>query len=205
MGPEDTKRETPASSKADKDEKAASAASEELEQEEPDLQSLKETLAKEKEQSERYLANWQRAQADFINYKKRVEQEREEIIKYRGAGLIINLLSILDDFDRALENMPPKLMGLTWVEGIFLMQKKLLAILEGQGLSQIKALGEKFDPSLHEAVMYGEGEEGKVVEELQKGYKFHDRVMRPAMVQVGKGADKKDEESEKAPDEKEPG
>ncbi len=162
-------------------------------EEEPQVASLEESLKKEKEQAERYLANWQRVQADLVNYKKRVEQERSESAKYASWAPISSLLQVLDDFDRALRSMPANLMGLTWIEGVFLMQKKLQTILEGQGLSEITALGEDFDPNLHEAVMYGEGEEGKVVVELQKGYMLHDRVLRPSMVQVGQGTSSQNE------------
>ena len=157
--------------------------SEELE----DLESLKKALAEEKAKAEDYLANWQRTQADFINYKKRIEQERDETAKFANAMLVLNLLPVLDDLERALDNVTPKLAGLTWVDGIGLIYRKLQAILEGHGLTEIKALGQPFDPNLHEAVLYGDGEEGKVIEELQKGYRLHDRVLRPTMVKVGKG------------------
>ena len=171
----------------------ASASVEELDssrsnsEEEPEVESLEESLKKEKEQAERYLANWQRAQADLVNYKKRVGQESSESAKYAGWALTGSLLQTLDDFDRALRSMPANLMGLTWIEGVFLIQKKLQTILEGQGLSEISAVDEDFDPNLHEAIMYGEGEDGKVVAELQRGYMLHDRVLRPSMVQVGQG------------------
>ena len=157
--------------------------SEELE----DVESLNKALAEEKAKAENYLANWQRAQADFINYKRRIEQERNETVKFANATLALDLLPVLDDLERALDNITPKLAGLTWVDGIGLIYRKLQAILELHGLTEIKALGQPFDPNLHEAVLYGEGEEGKVVEELQKGYKLHDRVLRPTMVEVGKG------------------
>lgn len=152
-----------------------------------DVESLKKALAEEKAKAEGYLANWQRAQADFINFKRRVEQERSETVKAANAMLMLNLLPVLDDLERALESVSVKLAGLTWVDGIHLIYRKLLAILEGYGLSEIEALGEPFDPNLHEAVLYGEGEEGKVIEELQKGYKLYDRVIRPTIVKVGKG------------------
>ena len=158
-------------------------ASEELE----DVESLRKALAEEKAKAENYLANWQRAQADFINYKRRIEQERNETVKFANATLALDLLPVLDDLERALDNITPKLAGLTWVDGIGLIYRKLQAILELHGLTEIEALGQPFDPNLHEAVLYGEGEEGKVVEELQKGYKLHDRVLRPTMVKVGKG------------------
>jgi molecular chaperone GrpE len=154
---------------------------------EEDIESLTKALAEEKEKAERYLANWQRAQADLINFKKRSEQEKEEVIKFANAMLLMNLLPILDDFERALDNVSSKLAGLTWVDGIRLIHRKLQAVLESHGISQIEALGNDFDPALHEAVLEEEGEEGKVIEELQKGYKLHERVLRPAMVKVGKG------------------
>ena len=157
--------------------------SEELE----DVESLNKALAEEKAKAENYLANWQRAQADFINYKRRIEQERNETVKFANATLALDLLPVLDDLERALDNITPKLAGLTWVDGIGLIYRKLQAILEGHGLTEIEALGQPFDPHLHQAVLYGEGEEGKVIEELQKGYKLHDRVLRPTMVKVGKG------------------
>jgi len=152
-----------------------------------DVESLKRALAEEKAKAGDYLNNWQRSQADFINYKKRIEQERNETVKFANATLILDLLAALDDLERALDNVTPKLAGFTWVDGIGLIYRKLQAILEGHGLTEIEALGQPFDPNLHEAALYGEGEEGKVIEELQKGYKLHDRVLRPAMVKVGKG------------------
>lgn len=160
---------------------------EELPVQEEDIESVTRALNEEKEKAEKYLANWQRAEADLINFKKRSEQEKAEITKFANAVLVMSLLPILDDFERALDNVSIKLAGFTWVDGIRLIQRKLQAVLESQGLSQIEALGSDFDPAVHEAVLSEEGEEGKVIEELQKGYKFHERVLRPAMVKVGKG------------------
>ena len=159
-----------------------------------DIEALKQALAEEKEKAEGYLANWQRAQADFINYKRRSEQEKEEIAKFANATLMLNLLPILDDLERAFISIPLHLTRLTWVDGIRLIERKLQASLEVQGLSPIKALGEPFDPKLHEAAMHGKGKEGIVIEELQKGYKFQDRVIRPAMVVVGNGEEEEKEE-----------
>lgn len=152
-----------------------------------DLETLRAQLAEERGKAERFLANWQRAQADFLNLKRRTEQERGEASKFANAMLMLNLLPVLDDLERALDNVSTKLAGLTWVDGIVLIYRKLLATLETHGLARIEAVGQDFDPNLHEAILFGEGEEGKVLEELQKGYKLHDRVIRPAMVRVGKG------------------
>ena len=159
-----------------------------------DIETLKQALAEEKAKAEANLANWQRSQADFINYKRRSEQEKEEIGKFANSILMLSLLPILDDLERAFDSIPPHLAQLTWVDGIRLIERKLQSSLEAQGLSPIKAIGEPFDPNLHEATMYRKGEEGMVIEELQKGYKLHDRVIRPAMVVVGNG--EKEEEKE---------
>jgi molecular chaperone GrpE len=157
------------------------------------LEAAKALLQQEKEEAQRFLANWQRAEADFANYKRRVEQERGEAMRIANAALIINILPVLDDLERALVSLDIRLAGLTWFDGIRLIYRKLLLVLENAGVSVIEAEGQPFDPRFHEAVMYGEGEEGKVVAEVQRGYKLNDRVLRPAMVVVGKGREKKEE------------
>jgi molecular chaperone GrpE len=153
-----------------------------------EIESLKKALAEAKEKSEKYLANWQRAQADFINFKKRSEQERADTINYANSTLILNLLPILDDLERALANVPDELAESPWVDGVRHICRKLQAILQAQGVSVIEAEGKNFDPNVHEAVMAVEGEEGKVIEEIQKGYKLRNRVIRPTRVAVGKGS-----------------
>jgi len=122
---------------------------------EEDIEAVKQALAEEKTKSEGYLANWQRAQADFINYKRRSEQEKEEISKFANSLLMLNLLPILDDLERAFTSIPDHLAKLSWVDGIRLIERKLRASLEAQGLSQIMATGEPFDPNLHEAAIHG--------------------------------------------------
>ncbi len=154
---------------------------------EEDIETLKKALAEEKAKAEGYLASWQRAQADFINYKRRSEQEREETGKLANSVLILHLLPVLDDLERALASIPPRLSKLAWVDGVRLIERKFRASLEVQGLTLVKALGEPFDPNQHEAVMRDKGKEGVVIEELRKGYKLHDRIIRPAMVVVGSG------------------
>ncbi|GAI38256.1 unnamed protein product, partial [marine sediment metagenome] len=107
---------------------------------------------------------------DFINYKKRAEQEKIETVEFANSTLILNLLTIIDDLERAFDSLPTQLTGFSWIDGIKLIYNKLKATLEAQGLAEIKAKGEPFDPYLHEAVMRQEGEEGIVIEEIQKGY-----------------------------------
>ena len=155
---------------------------------------LEEQLANAKEDAQKYLGNWQRAEADFQNYKRRMEQERSESRRFASAALIINVLPILDDLERALGSLDARLAGLTWFEGIALIHRKLLILLENNGVTSIQAEGQQFDPSLHEAVTHADGEEGKVLAEVQRGYKLHDHVLRPAMVVVGKGKEEKAEE-----------
>ena len=161
---------------------------EEPEQEEKEAEpAAEETIEGQAAQAEQYLENWKRAEADLVNFKKKTEQERQGVSIFANAMLVSSLLPILDDMERAFDSLDANLAGLTWVEGLKLVYRKLLSTLEGQGLSFINTVGEQFDPTLHEAVMQAAGEEGVVVGELQKGYRFHDRVIRPAMVKVGNG------------------
>jgi len=157
-----------------------------------------EQLAKAKEDAQKYLANWQRAEADFSNYKKRTEQERDELRRFGNVSLIINLLPVIDDFERAFGSLDANLAGLSWFDGIILIYRKLQQLLENSGVKPIEADGQEFDPRLHEAVAHVDGEEGKVVSVVQRGYKMHDRVLRPAMVVVGKGTGA-EEATEQAP------
>ncbi len=159
-----------------------------------DVETLKAQLEEERKRAEGYMASWQRAAADFQNYKRRTEQERQDVALLANASLIINILPILDDLERALRTVESHIAGLTWVDGIRLIYRKLQAILEAAGVKEIKTEGQDFDPRYHEATMQAEGEEGKVVGEVQRGYMLGDRVLRPAMVIVGKG--KRQEESE---------
>jgi molecular chaperone GrpE len=161
---------------------------------EAEPETLEAQLDKARAEAQRYLANWQRAEADFSNYKRRMEQERGEAHRMANAALIINVLPVLDDLERALASLDISLAGLTWFDGIRLIYRKLLLVLESSGVRQIEAEGQPFDPRFHEAMMHGEGPEGKVVAEVQRGYKLHDRVLRPAMVVVGKGEGKPPEE-----------
>jgi molecular chaperone GrpE len=152
-----------------------------------DTDSLKQALAAEREKAEDYLANWQRTQADFINYKRRSEQESEESRKFANSVLILSMLPVLDDFERALDSIDDSNDKAEWIDGIRLIERKLRASLEAQGLTAIEAKGEAFDPRLHEAIRQSDGQEGIVLEEVQKGYRLHDRILRPAMVVVGNG------------------
>lgn len=152
-----------------------------------EIDELRKALAEEKEKTEKYLASWQRAQADFANFKRRAEQEKEEFGKFANSGLLLGLLPFLGDLERALASVPAELAEVSWVDGIRLIERKLLSSLESQGVSVIKALGEPFDPRWHEAVRRDTGKEGIVIGEVQRGYKLYDRVLRPSLVVVGTG------------------
>ena len=168
--------------------------SESVETEIEDVETLEQALAEERKKTEDYLANWQRAQADFANYKRRIEQERGEFGKFANANLILSFLPVLDDLERALNSAPPKVKP-NWVDGIRLIERNFRSLMEAQGLTQIKALGEPFDPNFHEAVRQDKGKEGIVIEEFQTGYTLQDRVLRPAKVVVGMGEALKKEEN----------
>lgn len=155
--------------------------------EEEDVEVLKQSLLEEKTKAEDNLANWQRTQADFINYKRRSEKEKEELGEYSRAAIVQCVLPILDDFERAISAVPDQEVDSNWVEGIRMIERKLRSILKSEGLSCIEAIGEAFDPYQHEAVRQGSGEEGVVLDEMQKGYKFNDKVIRASQVVVGNG------------------
>jgi molecular chaperone GrpE len=167
---------------------------EEPKEEQPEIP--EETLEEAKERAATYLANWQRTQADFINYKRRSEQERVDIGRFANAQLMLSILPVLDDLERAFDSITPQVAELDWVEGIRLIERKLRTALESQGLSRIKALGEPFDPNFHEAAGHAKGREGIVALEIEKGYMLHDRVLRPAKVMVGDGEIDEEEESQ---------
>ena len=150
-----------------------------------DIEAVRRALAEEEEKAANYLSNWQRAQADLINYRRRAEQEKKETVEFANRLLILNLLTVMDDFERAFTIRPTRTKTSGWIEGIGLIYNKLKAVVEAQGLVEIKAKGQPFDPHLHEAVMRQEGEEGIVIEETRTGYKLKDRVIRPSMVLVG--------------------
>jgi molecular chaperone GrpE len=166
----------------------------------PEL-TLEEQLAKAKEEAQKYLNNWHRAEADFQNYKRRTEQEREELRRFGNVSVIINLLPVLDDFERAFASLDSHLAGLSWFDGMLLIYRKLRQLLENAGVRQIETEGQAFDPRYHEAVAHVEGEEGKVISEVQRGYKLHDRVLRPAMVVVGKGKQESGDRSQESGEE----
>jgi molecular chaperone GrpE len=150
------------------------------------LEELQTSLDEARAQGDEHMRAWQRAAADYANYKRRTDEERETVGQFANALLIGKLLAVLDDFDRALEHVPPDVHE-GWVDGIRLVERKLRNVLESEGVSPIEALGQPFDPNLHEAVVHEETTDhpdNQVIGELQRGYRLRDRVLRPALVKV---------------------
>jgi molecular chaperone GrpE len=150
------------------------------------IEELERQLQEASTRAEQNLYNWQRSAADFSNYKRRTDEEREVQSQFSNAILIGKLLSVLDDFDRALENAPAEVPE-SWLEGVRLVERKLRAVLESEGVTAIEAEGQPFDPNLHEAVVHEDTKDhpdNQVIGEVQRGYRLHDRLIRPSLVRV---------------------
>ena len=150
---------------------------------------LKETLEQEKARADEYLNRLKYLQADFENYQKRVEREREELVKRGSEELILKLLSVVDDLERAVEAGKSSSNKEVLVSGVEMVLKEFQAALAEEGLSQIEAVGKPLDPELHEAVATVETDqypENIIVRVLRKGYSLNGRVIRPSMVEVVK-------------------
>ncbi len=152
-------------------------------------ESLEEQVKRLQTEAEEYLDGWQRARAEFSNFKKRTQRESEHA-RVRIAGEIItHFLGVKDDIERALAKAPEADDFQEWTLGIELIQQKLQALFDAEGVELIEAEGERFDPMFHEAVSFEESddhEEGLIIDITQPGYKLGERVLRPAMVRVAK-------------------
>lgn len=137
--------------------------------------------------AEEYLDGWQRARAEFANYKKRVLRENTDIRQMARGEVIKLYLDIADDLDRALQDKPETGEEGSWAEGIEIIFQKLRTRLETEGIKPMNPLGEEFDPNIHEALMKEESEEyesGQIIEVMQEGYWIGEKVLRPALVRV---------------------
>lgn len=140
-------------------------------------------------QSQEYLDGWQRARAEFANYKKRVERDLKDNYQSATSDVLKSLLPIMDDFDRAMINVPEDLQGHPWVSGIEMIHRKMSKVLDDFGATVIDPVGEEFDPNLHEAIGQdadSDMDSGHVTVTMQKGYMVGDRVLRPALVRVAR-------------------
>ena len=154
----------------------------------------KKELEECRKKMDEYLAGWQRARADFLNYKKEEIERIGEILKYANIGLILKILPILDNFDKAEKEIPKEKKNDKFLQGILQIKTQILDFLKQQEIKEIKCVGEKFDPNFMEAIETADSvsaedlanKSGIVLEEIQKGYTIHDRVLRPAKVKVTK-------------------
>lgn len=152
-----------------------------------EIMELQTTLEKSQAQAAEYLDGWQRARAEFANYKKRVERERQRVYKDAASDVIKSYLPVIDDLKRALNGKPEDGDGADWAGGIELVYRKLLSILEAEGITRIEAEGQTFDPNLHIAIVKSESDEhecDQIIEVLEQGYMVDERVLRPAKVRV---------------------
>jgi molecular chaperone GrpE len=157
-----------------------------IEVEADELESLRQKLAEAEAKAVENLDGWQRAVAEFQNYKKRMDRDREAEKAWMKGELVRKVLPVLDDLERALLNRPA---GDPWANGIELITRKLQSILEAEGIERIEAQGKAFDPNYHEAISYEPSagvESGSVIAIIQNGYMLGDRVVRPALVRVAK-------------------
>lgn len=147
------------------------------------VQELKEAIKGRDEAEDKYL----RAAAEFANARRRAELRADHEVRSAKELILGSFLPVVDDLDRALQAVPADGEVYPWLEGFSLIQRKLAATLERQGVTAITALGQHFDPAQHQAVIMEEADgvpSGTVVQELQKGYLLDGRVLRPAMVKV---------------------
>jgi molecular chaperone GrpE len=152
-----------------------------------DIAALENELLEWKTKADEYLDGWQRSQAEFSNYKKRVARDQAMVQQNASASVLRRFLEVLDDLELALRNRPHEGDGAGWAEGIDLIYRKLSAFLEAEGLTAIDADGQTFDPNLHEAITYEahpEVESGQIIAVVKQGYRLGERVLRPAQVRV---------------------
>ncbi len=151
------------------------------------LELIEAALETSEAKATEYLDGWQRARAEFANYKKRIHREQAQTKKDAVGKVVRQYLPVVDDLERALKDRPPDGDGAAWAEGIELIYRKLIALLEAESVTSIQAEGKMFDPNLHEAIVQTESDEhesGQIIEVIQRGYSIGDRVLRPARVRI---------------------
>jgi molecular chaperone GrpE len=148
-----------------------------------------EELDDMRQKVDEFSDGWQRERAEFANYRKRVERDREMERQNSKIEIIKKYLAVNDDFERAMKNIPQESVQAAWLEGLQLINQKLKTLLDGEGITAIPAENKAFDPVLHEAISHEDNpdfESGQIIEVVQKGYAIGDRVIRPALVRVAK-------------------
>ncbi|MBC7090532.1 MAG: nucleotide exchange factor GrpE [Nitrososphaeria archaeon] len=151
------------------------------------VEEYRREVEEEKRKAEEYLTRLKYVQADYLNFRKRIEKEIEEVKKYSNERFIVSLLEVVDELEMALEAGKKTNSIKILLEGVEMTLKKLNKILEGEGVKRIEALGKMFDPNIHYVIARVEKddiEEGTILEEVRKGYIMKDRVIRPSIVKV---------------------
>lgn len=158
---------------------------------------LRRQLAEKTREAAEFFDKWLRLRAEFENFKKRVQKEKADLLKFGNESLLRALLPVLDNLTRALDHGKEVGSDPSLVEGVELIHKQFINILERFGVKPISAVGELFDPEKHEAVAQEESdlEPNKIIGEVEKGYFYHERLLRPTKVIVAKGRDGKREEA----------
>jgi len=154
-----------------------------------DTLALTKELDETRARANEYLDGWQRARAEFANYRKRVERDQAQLYQTTAGSIIKRYLDISDDLERALKNRPKGGDGSAWADGIELIYRKFLAILENEGVKPMQLEGQFFDPNYHEAISEEESpnhKSGQIIEVLQAGYLLGERVLRPAKVRIAR-------------------
>jgi molecular chaperone GrpE len=155
---------------------------------EPGINLLEALMATQKEAAE-YREGWQRERADYSNFRKRSERQRQEIHQQTTLSFFRQLLPLIDDLERAIENIPPDFEGAAWRDGLTLIQRKAGKLLEENEIETVNPVGCEFDPKVHEAIGIEETHDvdsNTITETLQKGYLYKGRILRPALVRVAK-------------------
>lgn len=156
---------------------------------EAEVEALREEMAQAKAKADEYLDGWQRALADFSNYRKRIERDQAQLHANTVSNIARRYLEVLDDLERALKNPPKSTDGAKWAEGIELIYRKFMGILESEGITRMNAEGQPFDPNFHEAISQEDSpdhESGVIIEVISPGYLINDKVLRPARVRVAR-------------------
>jgi molecular chaperone GrpE len=155
-----------------------------------DLETVRGALAESEQKADEYLRLAQRTQADFINYRRRVEEERAQQARDANVAYLQRLLPVLDDFERAMANAAPAELESVWGQGIQLVERNLRGLLANDGIERMAAEGAEFDPREHEALGSQPSDdvpEGHVLHVVRPGYRKGERVIRPAQVIIAKG------------------
>lgn len=154
------------------------------------MASLRQELEDAQARQAEYLDGWQRARAELANARKRFQREQGQAYDSARADILVRLLPIVDDFQRALENVPEEASNDPWLEGIRLIERNFQHVLEQEGVSAIADAGQEFDPFLHQAVTHEPSDSvpaGHIISALRTGYRMGEQVLRPSMVRVSSG------------------